>query len=240
MSQKILSIREERRYEAQLSLESIGKIGQEKLKTASVLVIGAGGKGTTALENLITVGIGSIGISDDSLVKEETLCRQNLYGDNDIGKQKAIVTKQYLQSRNQFTNIKIHNIRLNAENLKTIIKNYDVLLDATNNFETHFAIAEAANEANIPLVFGTIIKNKSIITILNTGKGKKLIDIFPDKKPINVGEEEVSTPIVIINSITGTLLANETIKLILGNPSQLINNLLIINPADYTLELQPI
>lgn len=240
MSKEVLSAREERRYQAQISLEGIGKEGQEKLKNARILVIGAGGKGTTALKNLITAGIGFIGVSDDSLVKEETLSRQSLYGDNDIGKQKAIVSKQYLQARNQFTKIKVHNIRLSIDNLKKIIENYDVLVDATNNFETHFAIAEAAGEANKPLVFGTIIKNKSIITILNVGSERKLIDIFPDKKPIDVGDEEKSTPTVIINSITGVLLANEVVKLVLGNPSQLIDNLLIIDPATYTLKLQAI
>lgn len=240
MSEEILSAREERRFQAQISLDGIGKEGQEKLKKARVLVIGAGGKGTTALKNLITAGVGCIGVSDDSLVREETLSRQSLFGDNDIGKQKAIVSKQYLQARNQFTKIKVHNIRLSIENLKKIIADYDVLVDATKNFKTHFEIAEAASEEKKSLVFGTIIKNKSIITVLKAGGSKKLIDIFPDKKPIDVGQEEATTPIVIINSITGVLLANEAIKLILGNPSQLTNNLLIINPADYTLNLQPI
>lgn len=239
MSEEILSEREVRRYNSQLQLEGIGKEGQEKLKNARVLVIGAGGKGTSALKNLITAGIGNIGISDDTLVQESTLSRQSLYGDNDIGKQKAIVTKQYLQARNLFTNIKVHNIRLNQENLKSIIANYDILIDATSNFNTHFDIADVATELNKPLVFGTIIKNKSIVTVLNVKSSKKLTNIFPEKKPIDIGQENLATPIVIINSITGVILANEAIKIVLGNDSQLINNMLIINPSDYSLNLQP-
>lgn len=240
MSEGILSAREERRYQRQLSLDGIGREGQEKLKKSKVLVIGAGGKGTTALQNLITAGIGNVGITDDTLVQETTLSRQSLYGDNDIGKQKAIVTKEYLQSRNQFTNITVHNIRLNVENIKRIIADYDVLIDATNNFETHFDIAEAAHELNKPLVFGSIVNNKSIITVLNVNNSKRLIDVFPDKQAIDIGKGDGRTPIVIINSLTGVILANEAIKIIFDRPSQLIDNLLIINASDYSLTLQPV
>lgn len=240
MSEGILSAREERRYQKQLSLDGIGREGQEKLKKSKILVIGAGGKGTSALQNLITAGIGNVGITDDTPVQETTLSRQSLYGDNDIGKQKAIITKEYLQSRNQFTNITVHNIRLNVENIKKIIVNYDVLIDATNNFETHFNIAEAAHELNKPLVFGTIVNNKSIITVLNVNSSKKLVDIFPEKQAIDIGTGDNRTPIVIINTLTGVALANEAIKIIFGSSSQLIDKLLIINASDYSLSIQPV
>lgn len=240
MSHKSLSSREERRYKSQIALKEIGEKGQEKIKNSRVLIIGAGGKGNMALTNLITAGVGKIGICDDRIINEESLSKQCLYGDNDIGKQKAIVSKQYLQSRNQFTSIKVHNILLSPENLNKIIHDYDVLIDATNDFETHFSIADAAFEAQIPLVFGSIIKNKTLVKVLNVTNKQTLGEIFKDQTPIDVGEEDGATPIVITNSITGVILANETIKIILNQPSQLCDNLLIINTSDYSLTIKPV
>ena len=240
MSEPVLSFREERRYEHQIALEGIGREGQEKLKQTKILVVGAGGKGTSALKNLIAAGVGHIGICDDKLIKEESLCRQFLFGDNDIGKQKAIVSKQYLQARNQFTSIKVHNIKLTKENLHLFIDNYDLLIDATNEFDTHVSISNAAQKSKKPLILGTIINNKSLIRVYN-GNGNNIIDdIFPKNQPTETKDPDIFTPTVVINSITGTFLANEAIKLALEYPSPLIDNMLIINVSDYSLTLQPV
>jgi adenylyltransferase/sulfurtransferase len=239
MEAELLSQREQRRYESQIEFEGIGLEGQLKIKQSKVLVIGAGGKGTSTLKTLITAGVGYLGISDDTLIQEETLARQSLYGDNDIGKQKAIVSKQYLRNRNQYTEIKVHNIRLDSENLMKIIENYDIIIDATNNYVSHYAISDAAKQANKPLIFSSISKNKGIVTVLNGNHGKVLKDIIPDESFINIGAPDKNSPAIIINALSGIVLANEAIKIILGIPSQLNSNFLIIQASDYSFTLYP-
>jgi sulfur-carrier protein adenylyltransferase/sulfurtransferase len=238
MEQNILSQRELRRYEQQIELQEIGIKGQEKLKQAHVLVIGAGGKGTTALKTLVTAGVGYIGISDDSLVQEDTLGRQSLYGDNDIGKQKAIVSKQYLQARNQFADIKVHNIRLTAENLGKIIAGYDILIDCTNNYISHYAIDKAARDANKPLVFSSIHHNNALVVLLPNKSAKSLKDIIPDGNNYPLSNWDTSSPVVIINTLVGVIVANEAIKNILGKSSQLSSNVLEIAASDYSFVLR--
>jgi adenylyltransferase/sulfurtransferase len=240
MEENILSQRELRRYQSQINFDGIGLQGQEKIKKSRVLVIGAGGKGTTALKTLLTAGVGFIGISDDNLVQEETLGRQNLYGDNDIGKQKAIVSKQYLKSRNQFAEIKVHNIRLTSENLVRIIEGYDILIDATNNYQSHYAISTAAKLSNKPFVFSAIHSNKAIVTVLDGLNVKTLKDIIPEEREFNIGMPDYQSPEIVINTLTGVVLANETFKIILNFHSQLHSNLLIIDASDYSFTLRPI
>ncbi|MBN2485306.1 MAG: HesA/MoeB/ThiF family protein [Bacteroidales bacterium] len=239
MENEILSPRELRRYKPQIGFEGIGQAGQEKIKLAKILVIGAGGKGTSTLKTLITAGTGTIGICDDTLVDEETLGRQSLYGDNDIGKQKAIVSKQYLKARNQFADIKVHNIRLSPDNLSKIIENYDILIDATNNYPSHYAISNAAQLFNKPLVFSSTFRNKAIVTVLEKSKGKSIGEIIPDENRLETGNENIFSPSVVTNAFTGIILANEAIKIVLGHPSALHANLLIFDASDYTFTLLP-
>lgn len=239
MAEEILSIREKRRYEQQTAISGIGESGQEKIKLSRVLVIGAGGKGTSALKNLITAGVGFIGVSDDTLVQEDSLGRQSLFGDNDIGKQKAIVSKQYLQARNTFTDIKVHNIRLTEENLNKVIEDYHVIIDATNNYESHYAISKAAIEIDKPVVFSAIKQNKGILTTLNYKNKKSLAEALPDENKIDVGGADTISPVVIINSLTGSLAAAEALKIILRKESVLCDNFLVIDASQYSLKLVP-
>ncbi len=238
MDSEILSTREGRRYEQQILIDGIGDKGQEKIKLSRILVIGAGGKGTSALKNLITAGVGYIGVSDDTLIQEDTLGRQSLYGDKDIGKQKAIVVKQYLQNRNSFTSIKVHNIRLTAENLNRIIEDYHVIIDATNNFDSHYAISEAAISSNKPVVFCEIIKNKGIVTTINYKNSKGLKEILPDEEAFDIGLPDNISPVVIINALTGSYAAAEALKIVLEKTSVLNDNFLIVDASDYSLKLR--
>ncbi|MBN1117394.1 MAG: HesA/MoeB/ThiF family protein [Bacteroidales bacterium] len=235
MPNDIISQREKRRYEQQTKLEGIGERGQELIKLSRILVIGAGGKGTSALKNLITAGVGFIGVSDDTLVQEDTLGRQSLYGDNDIGKQKAIVTKQYLQARNQFTEIKVHNIRLTAQNLHKVIENYHLIIDATNNFETHYAISKAAKSANKPVVLSFIKNNKAVVTTLFYNNKKDLKDFMPTEAAIET-KPNTETPVVITNSMAGGIMANEALKIVLKKTTFLSDKILVIDPLDYKFE----
>lgn len=238
MESNIITERERRRFAPQIDLEGIDIAGQEKIKQSRVLVIGSGGKGTSAMQALISAGVGYLGVSDDTLIDEETLSRQSLYNDRDIGKQKAIVTKQYLQSRNTLTQIKVHNIRLNAQNLNKIVETYDLIIDATNNFESHYAINHSAQESKKPLIFSHIENNIGYLFSFRSGFEEELTSILPDPEALKK-DKDSNTPIILVNLTTGAMLANEAFKIILNKPSQINSNLLKIKLSDYTLSFAP-
>lgn len=240
MESSNISEREVRRFAHQINFEGIGLAGQEKIKNSRILVVGAGGKGTSAMKSLISAGVGFLGVSDDTLIQEETLSRQSLYNDTDIGKQKAIVSKQYLQNRNKLTQIKVHNIRLTSGNLKKIVELYDLIIDATNNFESHYAICEAAIISNKPLVFGHIENNISFFTTIGINSTTDLKTLLSKDGLFRKEDSDVSSPVILVNSLSGTILANEAISIILEKPSQLESNLLKIKLSNYSFDLAPI
>lgn len=237
MEKNILSERELRRYQAQIDMNGIGLEGQEKIKNARVLVIGAGGLGTPAIKSLIAAGVGYLGICDDALLEEEDLGRQSLYNDIDLGKQKAIATKQHLQNRNQFTQIKIHNIRLNNENALNLLLPYDMVVDASNDLSTHgilFTVTEAANK---PLVWANISNQVAIAGVKMPGNDatakEKSIHSF-----LKQSGTDTQTPLVLVYSVCGNILAGEALKLILQKASPLLTKNLFINLSEYSFSLK--
>ena len=238
MESKILSVRELRRYQKQIEIDSIGLHGQEIIKQARILVVGAGGKGIAVLENLITAGIGFIGICDDSIVSEDDFCKQYLFGDNELGKQKAIVSKQHLQSRNSFVSIKVHNIKLSSENYRQILENYDVVIDATNDLNTHVLLANVSNALKKPCIAGEIIESTIRVALLNGQEKRWIEDNFVNRSLIQAKESDLPLPLIISYSVIGAILAIESIKIILNKESQLYEQLLIINLSGYSVTYQ--
>ena len=240
MENSNLSLREQRRYQPQVcvALQGIGEKGQVRIKNSKVLVIGAGGKGTSAMKALMAAGVGYLGICDDALIREDTLSRQSLFNDNDIGKQKAIVSKQYLQERNSFTEIKVHNIKLTKSNIESTIADYDVLIDATNSIESHELIETGAKKLSKNLIIGHLDDNCAYLLKIEPDSNTKIPDQIRSTGENQIQDSE--TPTIIVNSLAGILLANEVLRTLLNKPSQLNNNMLIIKLSDYSFSLQPI
>ena len=128
------------RYSRQIVLKDIGTIGQKKIISAKVLIVGMGGLGSPVAEFLARAGVGSIGIVDDDKISLSNLHRQSLYNTSDIGKFKVQVARFKIKKINPSIKIKIYKIRLNKNNFKKIIKDYDYIVDGTDNFETKFLI----------------------------------------------------------------------------------------------------
>lgn len=232
----ILSQKEIRRYALQISIAELGISGQEKLKQAKVLVIGAGGKGSSALENLASIGIGHIGICDNFPVQEGDLSRQHLYGNNDLGKQKAIIARQKLQEINPLVSYKLHNVCLNENNIKGIAESYDILIDATDNFAAHYLIDDAASSLKKPLIFGSIFGGLGYVSVFSYKEGPSLRDAYP--QPVKEGEINFSNGFacqITLMSIIGAVIANETVKLALKLDTQLNGKILTIDSANYSL-----
>ena len=223
------------RYQRQVMLKEFGKSGQQKLLQAKVLVIGAGGLGCPALQYLVAAGVGNIGIVDDDVVSLTNLHRQVLYTTFDIGFSKAEKARHYLTRLNPDVNIIAYNERLTTTNAWAIIAPFDIVLDGTDNFSTRYLINDACVLLNKPLVYGAVSQFEGQVAIFNceTKNGEAAVnyrDLFPD--PPKEGEvlNCVAAGVLgVLPGIIGTMQANETIKLVTGIGSPLINALLTFN-----------
>ena len=224
------------RYHRQIILPEFGEEGQRKLLNAKVLVIGAGGLGCPALQYLTAAGVGTIGIVDDDVVALNNLHRQVLYSVNDIGSSKAERATKILQGLNPEINIIAYNERLHNQNALILFDEYDIIIDGTDNFSTRYMINDACVLLNKPLVYGAISQFEGQVSIFNPQplKGSNEVvnyrDLFPEPpkegEVLNCAEAGV---LGILPGIIGTMMANETIKLITGIGEPLINQLLTYN-----------
>ena len=139
-----ISSREYQRFSKQIILKKIGVVGQQKLKSAKVLVLGMGGLGCPLSIYLASLGIGTIGIVDDDKVELSNLNRQIIYNINDIGKYKVDVAKNKIKLINKNIKIKSHKIRVNKTNIEKLIKNFDIECDGTDNFKTRLIVNDQA------------------------------------------------------------------------------------------------
>ena len=156
MADEILSPRELRRYSRQIMIAEIGTAGQEKLKKSKVLVVGAGGLGCPVLQYLVAAGVGKVAIVEYDMVDETNLQRQILYGSDDVGKLKSIIAKNRLDHLNSLVETEIFNLRLDAANALRVVKDFDIVVDATDNLESRYIINDACVILNKPLVHGAI------------------------------------------------------------------------------------
>lgn len=226
----MLSDAEKRRYRRHIMLENIGEEGQLKLKNSKVLVIGAGGLGAPVLQYLTAAGIGSLAIMDNDIVNEDNLHRQILYGGHDLGKLKTIIARQKLQALNTLVKFELINIRLMKENALSIIKEYDLVIDATDNFSTRYLINDACIILNKPWVYGSVWKFEGQVSVFNYRNGPTLRCLYQNLQDnVNIPSPSESGLLGILPGITGSFQANEAIKIITGIGEVLSGKLLMIN-----------
>lgn len=219
-----------KRYDRQILLEELGISGQEKLKTASVLVVGAGGLGCPLLLYLTAAGIGKIGVIDHDEVDESNLQRQVLFHTADIGKNKAETAVAKLQLLNPYTNLQAYAKKLSPENAAALIGSYQLIIDGSDNFSTRYLVNDTCVALNKPLIFGSIFKFEGQVSVFNHKGSADYRSIYPeppltDEVP-NCGESGVIGP---LPGIIGSLMANEAIKLICEIGTPLSGKLLVYN-----------
>ncbi len=225
-----LSREELKRYSRHLIMPEVGLAGQKKLKSAKVLIIGAGGLGSPLALYLTAAGIGTIGIVDFDTVDFTNLQRQILYNVKDVGLSKALRAKEHLNLQNPNANIIVHDIRLSSENAIEILKGYDIIIDGTDNFPTRYLVNDACVFLRKPLVYGSIFRFDGQVTVFDSTKGPCYRCLYPEPPTAgsvpNCAEAGV---IGILPGIIGTLQANEAVKLILGIGELLIGRLIIFD-----------
>jgi molybdopterin/thiamine biosynthesis adenylyltransferase/rhodanese-related sulfurtransferase len=222
-----------KRYSRQVILPEIGLPGQEKLKQAKVLMIGAGGLGCPVLQYLIAAGLGHIGIVDDDVADLSNLHRQILYTTADVGKYKAEVAKEKLSILNPYTHISAFIERFTAANAEAICKDYDLVIDGSDNFGTRYLVNDTCVALNKPLVFGSIFKFEGHVSVFNYQDGPDYRDVFPEAPPTDEVPNCAEIGVLgVLPGIIGTYMANEAIKIICGIGETLSGRLMTINALD--------
>ncbi len=220
------------RYHRQIILKEFGETGQQKLLAAKVLVVGAGGLGCPALQYLTAAGVGTIGIIDHDVVSLSNLHRQTLYSVDDVGKSKVECAATQLRRLNPDVSIKCHNERLTARNAADIIDSYDYILDGSDNFPTRYLVNDVCVLLDKVLVYGAINQYEGQVAVFNckTFAGETPVnyrDLFPEPPAQDeVPNCEQAGVLGVAPGIIGSMMANETIKLITGIGEPLINRLL--------------
>ena len=204
------------RYSRQWRLEEIGIEGQTKIKSAKVLVIGAGGLGCPILQYLCGMGIGTIGVLDFDTVEVHNLHRQILYTTEDLKKPKAIQASERLKKINPNVSINTHNEMLTENNAELIFAHYDIIVDGSDNFTTRYLVNDTCVKHNKTLVYGSIYNFEGQVTVFNYKESKNLRDLFPEPPAAEDAPDCNENGVLgVVPGIIGTLMALETMKLIL-------------------------
>ncbi len=226
----MLTNKEKHRYSRHISLDKVGEEGQEKLKAAKVLVIGAGGLGCPVLQYLSAAGVGTIGIIDFDNVDETNLQRQILFTLDDVGSNKAEVAGNRLKQLNSYVNFNIYPEKLTTKNALQLFSEYDLIVDGTDNFSTRYLVNDACVLKGKPLVYGAIYKFEGQVTVFNYQDGPSYRCLFPE--PPKAGSVPNCSDVGVIGvlpGLIGTQQANEAIKLILEIGEPLSGRLLTYN-----------
>lgn len=231
----MLSKNEKRKYIKQIMVPEIGSQGQEKIRNAKIAIIGCGGLGCPTLLYLAATGVGTIGIIDFDTVSITNLHRQILFGNDDVGKKKIEIAKQKINDLHPEVKIISHDLMLNEDNAETILKDYDVVVDGCDNFLTRYVVNDVCAKINKPLVYGSILGFEGQIATFNFKGSKNLRDLFPEPPNAeDVPDCSENGVLATVPGIIGTMMANETIKVILDlNVS--INKFTLVNCLNFNI-----
>ena len=235
------------RYQRQIILKGFGAAAQQKLQSAKVLVIGAGGLGCPALLYLAAAGLGHIGIVDGDTVSRSNLHRQVLYREGDIGKNKANCAAEVLKMHNAEIEIQAFPFHLTNSTALELFPEYDIILDGTDNFATRYLINDACVLLGKPLVWGAVSQYEGQVGIFNVnnpkGRGVNYRDLFPHPPaPGEVANCAEAGVLGVAAGIIGNIMAAELIKLLTGIGEPLVDQLLhydLLRHQIYVVKAQP-
>jgi Dinucleotide-utilizing enzymes involved in molybdopterin and thiamine biosynthesis family 2 len=222
-----------KRYARHIILPEVGGKGQEKLLNSKVLVIGAGGLGSPAILYLAAAGVGTIGIVDFDVVDFSNLQRQMIHNTERVGTPKVESAKKTVEMLNPDVKVITYNTRISKENIMDIIKDYDVVLDGTDNFPTRFLINDACYFAGKPLVSAAMLRFEGQVSVFDyriKEQSPCYRCLFPEPPPPGLVPSCQEAGILgSIGGIMGCIQATEAIKLILGIGEPLVGKLLIMD-----------
>jgi molybdopterin/thiamine biosynthesis adenylyltransferase/rhodanese-related sulfurtransferase len=225
------------RYSRHLIIPDVGVDGQKRLKNAKVLVVGAGGLGSPALLYLAAAGVGTLGVVDFDIVDESNLQRQVIHGQSDIGKPKALSAKESIAEINPLVRVNLHQEQLTSDNALDIFRDYDLILDGTDNFATRYLVNDAAVLLGKPYVWGSIFRFEGQVSVFwedaPNGHGLNYRDLYPEPPPPGMVPSCAEGGVLgVLCASIGSIMVTEAIKLLTGIGETLLGRLMVYDALD--------
>src|SRR5919112_3474685 len=225
------------RYSRHLIIPDVGMAGQKRLKNAKVLVVGAGGLGSPALLYLAAAGVGTLGIVEFDVVDSSNLQRQIIHGQSDVGRSKAESARDSIKETNPFVEVRLHETRLDSSNVLDIFRDYDLILDGTDNFATRYLVNDAAVLLGKPYVWGSIFRFEGQASVFwedaPGGQGLQYRDLYPEPPPPGMVPSCAEGGVLgVLCASIGSIMVNEAIKLITGIGEPLVGRLMIYDALE--------
>ena len=226
------------RYSRHLTLEEIGVVGQERLRNASVLAVGAGGLGSPLLLYLAAAGVGTIGIIDFDIVDTSNLQRQIIHDIDWVDKSKILSAKHRISKLNPYCNVVTFDCALESTNSLSILNQFDIICDGTDNFQTRYLVNDSCVLLNKPYVYGSILRFEGQVSVFNlTDTSPNYRDLVPEPPPAGLVPSCAEGGVMgVLPGIIGTIQATEVIKIITGIGNVLDGRLLLFDALNMSFK----
>ncbi len=233
-----LSADQLQRYARQLVLEEVGADGQGRLREASILVVGAGGLGAPAIMYVAGAGIGRLGIVDDDVVERSNLHRQVIHADADLGRPKVDSAAQWVRAHNPDVTVESHETTVTIENVRALLGDYDIVVDATDRFPTRYLLNDACALTDTPYVFGAVYRFEGQVASFDAGSGGPCYRcLFPSAPPPD-DVQDCATAGVLgpVPGMIGAFQAAEAITLASGARAGSRDRMLVVNALEFSAD----
>jgi adenylyltransferase/sulfurtransferase len=206
------------RYARHVVMDDVGPEGQARLLDAAVLVVGAGGLGSPAIQYLAAAGVGTLGVADPDVVERSNLQRQVIHGENDLGRAKAESARVFVEGLNPGVEVRTHETRVTRENVGGLIAGYDVVVDAADEFPTQYLLNDACALAGVPLSQGSVLRFEGQVTTVSGEPGDPCYRcVFPEAPPAGTVPDCATAGVLgVLPGTIGCIQATETVKQLLG------------------------
>jgi adenylyltransferase/sulfurtransferase len=230
-----LTVDEVRRYSRHLIIPDVGMSGQKRLKNARVLCVGAGGLGSPALMYLAAAGVGTLGIVEFDTVDESNLQRQIIHGQSDVGRSKAESARDSVKEINPYTDVVLHELRLDSSNVMEIFAQYDLIVDGTDNFATRYLVNDACVLLGKPYVWGSIYRFDGQASVFWAEHGPCYRCLYPEPPPPGMVPSCAEGGVLgVLCASVGSIQVTEAIKLLTGIGEPLVGRLMIYDALEMT------
>jgi adenylyltransferase/sulfurtransferase len=222
------------RYSRHIIMDDVGPEGQKSLLDAAVLVLGAGGLGSPVIQYLAAAGVGTLGIADDDGVELSNLQRQTIHGDDDVGRAKVDSAAEFVAELNPDITVEKHETRVTAASIDDLIRDYDFVVDGTDNFGTRYLVNDACTLADIPFSHGSIFKFEGqVTTFAGCEESPCYRCLFPEAPPDGMVPNCATAGVLgVLPGTVGALQATETVKHIIGAGESLDGSMLFFDALD--------
>jgi adenylyltransferase/sulfurtransferase len=230
------------RYSRHIILDDVGPEGQATLLDGAVLVVGAGGLGSPVIQYLAAAGVGRLGIADDDVVERSNLQRQVIHGEGDIDRPKVDSAAAFVANLNPDIDVETHELRVGPETVTDLVAEYDIVVDATDNFQARYLINDACVLAGTPVSHGAVYRFEGQVSTFERGPDSPCYRcLFPQAPPEGTIPDCATAGVLgVVPGMIGTIQATETIKLLLDHGESLDGRLWCVDASEMDVESIPI